>query len=159
MHHRARTGVLAALGAAVLALPATAAAATTTVYAGTPPGINKLVVKLHATAIAADKPDINAFFNQHATVHVGDKVSFLLRGFHTIDLPKKGGGDLPLIVPSGGLVSGVNDAAGNPFWFNGKVPNVGFNPALFKRLRGQGLQRQARGSTAGSRSGPRSRSW
>src|SRR5664279_2674962 len=132
MHHRTRTGVIAALGAAALALPATAAAATTTVYAGLPPGAKQLVVKLHATALGADSPDVNAFVNQHATVHVGDKVSFLLRGFHTIDLPKKGGGDVPLIVPGGGLVSGINDAAGNPFWFNGKAPNVGFNAPLFK---------------------------
>ena len=86
------------------------------------------------------------------TVHVGDKVSFLLQGFHTIDLPKKGGGDVPLIVPGGGLVSGINDAAGNPFWFNGKVPNVGFNPPLFKLFRGKGVQRRVRGSTAASRS-------
>ncbi len=54
----------------------------------------------------------------------------MLNGFHTVDLPAKGGTLLPLIVPGKTLVSGVNDAAGNPFWFNGKVPNVGLNPAL-----------------------------
>jgi plastocyanin len=32
-------------------------------------------------------------------------------------------------VPNGQTVTGVNDAAGNPFWFNGS-PQVGFNPAL-----------------------------
>jgi plastocyanin len=51
-------------------------------------------------------------------------------GFHTVDIPKRGGKDLPLILPTGKLVSGVLDAGGNPFWFNGKVPELGFNPAL-----------------------------
>lgn len=137
MHRKARSGVVVALGAAVLALPATAAAATKTVYAGPPPTIRKIVAKLGATSLGQFKPDVNAFVNRRTTIHVGDKVSFQLRGFHTIDLPKKGGGDVPLIIPSGGLVNGVNDAAGNPFWFNGKVPNLGFNPALFKAAGGK----------------------
>jgi plastocyanin len=51
-------------------------------------------------------------------------------GFHTIDVPKKGGEDLPLILPTGTNAAGLNDFAGNPFWFNGQ-PNYGFNPQLF----------------------------
>ncbi|MDQ2895056.1 MAG: hypothetical protein M3Y09_05340 [Actinomycetota bacterium] len=144
MYCRARSGLILALGAAALTLPATAAAATKTVYAGTPPTTKKLLVKLGATSLGQFQPNINAFVNQRTTIHTGDKVSFVLRGFHTIDLPKKGGGDVPLIVPSGGLVSGVNDAAGNPFWFNGKVPNLGFNPALFKGSGGTVYSGQAR---------------
>ena len=54
-------------------------------------------------------------------------------GFHTIDLPGKSGQDLPLILASSTKVSGVNDAAGSPFWFNGLVPNLNLNPALFAR--------------------------
>lgn len=50
-------------------------------------------------------------------------------GFVLADLPGPSGSDLPLVKPQG-TVSGSNDAAGNPFWFNGKVPNIGFNPAL-----------------------------
>lgn len=131
MHQRTRwVGAVAACAA--LAVPATAAAATKTVYAGPPPTAKTLARKLHATSLVKYSPDINAFFNQHTTIHVGDRVKFVLGGFHTVDIPAAGGSDLPLIVTSGGLVSGVNDAAGNPFWFNGQRPNLGFNPALFK---------------------------
>lgn len=59
-------------------------------------------------------------------------MSFRLEGFHTVDLPGTSGADLPLIVP-GPTVHGVKDAAGNPFWFNGKVPTLGLNPALLAR--------------------------
>jgi plastocyanin len=48
---------------------------------------------------------------------------------HTIDIPPVGGQDRPLVVP-GAPVAGVNDASGNPFWFNGKVPSLGLNPVL-----------------------------
>ena len=51
--------------------------------------------------------------------------------FHTVDLPPKGAEDLPLIVPTGTLATGVKDAAGNPFWFNGRSPSLGFNSQLF----------------------------
>ncbi len=144
MHRRVRSRLIIGLGAASLALPATAVAATKTVYAGPPPGVRQVAAKLGATSVGRYHPDLNAFFNQRTTVHVGDKVSFLLHGFHTVDLPKKGGGDVPLIIPSGGLVSGVNDAAGNPFWFNGKLPNLGFNPSLFKPSGGKAYSGRAR---------------
>ena len=52
-----------------------------------------------------------------------------MNGFHTVDLPGKSGNDLPLFV-SGKIVTGVLDAAGNPFWFNGHVPSLGPNPSL-----------------------------
>ena len=98
-------------------------------------------------------PDINAFFNKKTTINVGGTVSFQLLGFHTIDFPGKAGTPLPLIVPGSTLVSGVNDAAGNPFWFNGKVPNVGINAALLappKSKTYNGSQRLDSGVPAGS---------
>jgi plastocyanin len=49
---------------------------------------------------------------------------------HTIDIPPVGGGDQPLFV-TGAPVAGVNDAAGNAFWFNGKAPSLHPNPAVF----------------------------
>ena len=76
-------------------------------------------------------PEINNFFTQRVTINAGDTVSFRTEGFHTIDLPGAAKSDLPLIMPSG-TTSGVNDAAGSPFWFNG-LPSVGINPALFAR--------------------------
>jgi plastocyanin len=101
------------------------------VYAGPPPGVNKIAAQLLPKSFGQRySPDINAFFNKKTTINVGDTVSFQLRGFHTVDFPAKGGAAVPLIVP-GKLATGVNDAAGNPFWFDGKVPNVGLNPTLF----------------------------
>lgn len=103
---------------------------TKLVFAGPPPQTKAIAGKLLPKSFPARyQPDINAYFNKKTTINVGDTVSFALAGFHTVDFPGKAGAALPLIVP-GTLVSGVNDAAGNPFWFNGKVPNVGLNPML-----------------------------
>jgi plastocyanin len=118
---------------AVVAAPAVAQAKTVTVYTGPPPNADKLVpasARMSASFKAKYNPDVNAFFPQKVTIHVGDTVSFL-RGMmpHTIDIPTVGGKDLPLLVP-GAPVAGVKDAAGNPFWFNGKVPSLGLNPLL-----------------------------
>jgi plastocyanin len=132
-----RTGawVAGAACATTLAFSATATAATRIVYAGNP---NKLTQKIAGKLIPNVKafgqkynPEINNFFTQRVTINAGDTVSFRTEGFHTVDLPGATKSDLPLIIP-GGTTSGVNDAAGNPFWFNG-LPSVGINPALFAR--------------------------
>ena len=127
--------VLLALGtvSAVIAAPAVAQAKAVTVYTGPPPNVDKLVpasARMSASFKAKYNPDVNAFFPGKVTIHVGDTVSFI-RGMmpHTIDIPPVGGSDLPLLVP-GAPVTGVNDAAGNPFWFNGKVPSLSLNPLL-----------------------------
>src|ERR1700722_4408338 len=137
---RKRGAVVMATVAAVLLLPAMASAATKVVFAGPPPaaqGVAAKVLGKGAKAFFAKyNPDINAFFRQRVTINAGDKVSFIQAGFHDIDLPGKTNQPLPNILPSGGLVSGVNDAAGNPFWFNGQLPNIGFNPALGSRSTG-----------------------
>lgn len=132
-----RTGSQAAIAAAVALVALMAASAalakpvTKLVIAGPPASINKIAAKLVPRSFNKTyNPDINAFFNKKTTINVGDTVSFQLHGFHTVDLPGSAGAPLPLIVPGTTLVSGVNDAAGNPFWFNGKLPNVGLNPAL-----------------------------
>jgi plastocyanin len=52
--------------------------------------------------------------------------------FHTIDIPAVGGGDLSLLAP-GAMVAGVKDAAGAPFWFNGKAPSLSLNPLLLAK--------------------------
>jgi plastocyanin len=121
-----RTGGAIAVVCVALALPAGAAAATRTVYAGGPVGWQKQIHKKYGAGV-------NNFLINRVTVSVGDTVVWngaaRSNGFHTVDLPAIGGSDLPLILP-GPTVSGVNDSAGNPFWFNGKVPSLGFNPAL-----------------------------
>ncbi|MFL5865171.1 MAG: plastocyanin/azurin family copper-binding protein [Solirubrobacteraceae bacterium] len=104
---------------------------TKVVLAGPPPQIQTIAGKLlPKNFVKRYSPDINAFFNKKTTVHVGDTVSFQLLGFHTVDFPGRAGRALPLIIPGSTPATAV-DAAGNPFWFDGKVPNVGLNPGLF----------------------------
>ena len=75
--------------------------------------------------------DVNDFFPHGITIHVGGSVSFQPVNFHSVDFPKKGvKGPQPLFTPTGSKVSGSNDAAGNPFWFNGQDA-IAFNPGLF----------------------------
>jgi plastocyanin len=148
-----RTGVTAAVATSVamLSLSATAMAATKVVYAGPPPGVNKIAAKYLPKSFPGKyNPDINNFFRQRVTVHVGDTVSFHINGFHTVDLPGKSKHDLALILP-GPPVSSAVDAAGNPFWFQGLVPNVGLDPALFSRSKGKhynGTQRLDSGAAS-----------
>ncbi len=128
-----RTGIGAAVVSVALIAASGAAAKslTKTVYAGPPPPTQGIAAKLlPKTFTKTYNPDINAFFNKKTTINVGDAVSFQLLGFHTVDFPGRAGGAQPLIVPGTTLATTV-DAAGNPFWFDGKVPNVGLNPALF----------------------------
>jgi plastocyanin len=108
-------------GCALLLVPTAAQAATKTVDMGIP-------VKSQGKFQAVGA-DVNDFFPHTVTIRAGDKVRFRPTGFHTVDLPPKGGGPLPLITPNGQKVAGVNDAANVPFWFNGQ-DQVGFNPAL-----------------------------
>lgn len=120
MSHRTKAAFAAAV--AVLAVPASASAATKVVNMGTPPSAGKSFEKALA--------DANAFFPTSTTIHVGDSVRFLPVGFHNLDLPKKGGKPTALIVPTGQPVAGAADAAGAAFWFNGQQ-DLQFNlPAL-----------------------------
>ena len=89
--------------------------------------------------------DVNDFFPHGTTIHVGDSVKFVPTGFHTVDIPAKGGKPLGLIAPAG-TTSGVVDAAGAPFWFNGQ-PTARLHPgarparALGKKLTYSGAKR------------------
>ncbi|MGZ6643665.1 MAG: cupredoxin domain-containing protein [Solirubrobacteraceae bacterium] len=121
MHHRSRAALTAA-SVAMLVVPAGASAATKTVDMGTPASIAK--------SLQRQNVDVNAFFPARTTIHVGDSVKFVPVNFHTVDFPKKGGKPLGLLQQAG-TVSGANDAAGQPFWFNGK-PAIGFDAALLK---------------------------
>jgi plastocyanin len=98
-----------------------AEAKTKTVNMGIPPKSGKAFQPLGV--------DVNDFFPHGITIHKGDRVKFLPVGFHTFDFPPRGGAPLPLISPTGQKVGGANDAAGQPFWFNG-LDQVGFTPAL-----------------------------
>jgi plastocyanin len=130
MNRSAAVGTAAAV-VALIAAPAAMAAKAKTVSAGPPPSTSRIASKyVPKSFVGTYNPYFNAFFRRRTTVNVGGSVTFQIRGFHTIDLPGKAGTPLPLIVPKSSLVSGVNDAAGTPFWFNGKLPILGPNPAL-----------------------------
>ena len=113
---------MAAIAAAVgvLAVPAAASAATKTVNMGLPIPAQKQFQSTGA--------DVNDFFPHGVTIHAGDSVKFVPTGFHTVDLPAKGGKPLGLIAPAG-ITGPVADAAGAQFWFVGQ-PLLGFTPAL-----------------------------
>ena len=119
--------VLATAVAALCALAAGAAAKTKVVYAGGPASFQK---SLQSTGGSVD-----SFLIDKVTINACDTVVWngasLSGGFHTVDIPKLGGEDLPLVTATGKTVHGVLDAAGNPFWFNDKVPELGFNTKLF----------------------------
>jgi plastocyanin len=104
-----------------LVLAPTAFSATKTVDMGTPLKAQKPLGKYQS--------DANAFFPSAITVHAGDAVKFVPTGFHNVDIPAKGGKPAALLA-NGATVSGSLDAANAPFWFNGAVPNVGFNPEI-----------------------------
>ena len=121
MSFRSKAAFAAAV--AVLAVPASASAATKVVNMGTPPKDAKTFNEKYGS-------DVNDFFPHGTTIHVGDSVRFLPVGFHNLDIPKKGGKPVPLFAPTGQAIAGANDAAGAAFWFNGQ-PQLGFNlPAL-----------------------------
>jgi plastocyanin len=96
-----------------LTVPGAASAATKVVSAGpplkkAPPGVPK-------------DGDLNQFFPSAIRIHAGDSVKWTIAGFHVVTFPKKGEAPPQLAVPDASKpASGVNDAAGAPFWFNGQ---------------------------------------
>jgi plastocyanin len=110
-----------------MVLPAGAAASNKLVFASGPVSFQNSLQKKYGGGV-------NDFLVRKVTINAGDSVTWdaksLAGGFHSVDIPAAGGSDLPLILPTGTKVSGVNDAAGSPFWFNGQA-NLGFNPVLF----------------------------
>jgi plastocyanin len=120
-----RSRLVALSGAIVvsLALPAAAMALTKQVYEGLPPAPQKKFIDPKYNTDAID------FFPHSTTVRVGDSVRFSATAFHNVDIPAKGKKPIDLLVAAGGNVTGSNDAAGAPYWFNG-LPNFGFNPNL-----------------------------
>lgn len=150
MDVRTRTVALAGAVAVSIALPGVADARTKSVDMGLPPGAGERFQKLGV--------DVNDFFPHGVTIHVGDQVRFVPTGFHSFDLPPSGGGPVPLVSPTGQSVSGANDAAGLPFWFNAR-DQLGFTRSLGrgsfgKRLTYNGTARRTSGLPLGPRPKP-----
>jgi plastocyanin len=114
-----RSTTLAALCAALL-FPALAQGATWSVYMGEPASKQAAFEKLGAV--------VNAYFPGTLTIHRGDKVRFLPAGFHDVDLPPRGRSPMQLLT-AGSPVSGLSDANGTPYWFNGQS-TLDFTQAL-----------------------------
>jgi plastocyanin len=114
--------VLVALGSA-----AQASARTWTVLAGEPnPG--------KPPAGVPKTVSLNQFLPSGLTIHAGDKVKFTTKAFHTASfLGTHSRSEFPLAFPDPAKTtySGIpNDAAGNPFWFNGMAKFI-YNPGVF----------------------------
>jgi plastocyanin len=142
-----------AIGAALaLSVPAAASAATKVVGMGPSKQDSKALSKLVRNQ-KTDFLDVNSFFPRGTTIHVGDRVRFLPNGFHTVDLPARGGAATPLFTPPGAMEN-QSDAAGRPFWWNG-LPVLSFNPTLFSGGLGKSLRYSgAKGVNSGLPLGP-----
>ena len=117
-----RTALCGTLVLAIASVfPVAAQAATKDVSLGPPTNAQK--------ALQPTASDVNDFFPHEVRIHVGDKVRFVPNGFHTVDLPGPRTRKLPIITPAAQAITGVLDAAGAPFWFNGQQ-QVGFNRRL-----------------------------
>jgi plastocyanin len=114
------------------------------VWVGGPPGFKTTLFQRYSA-------EANAFFPSSVTIRQGDTIQWqgmsAVPGypvnFHTVDIPRPGGRDLPLFQRIGGLVTGDRDAAGNLFWFNGK-PNLGNYLPLFHAIGGSVYDRRSR---------------
>jgi len=134
MNGRPRSLVLAGVAVAALAFPVAAQARVKIMSEGlpTPKDQHRFLDTIGANG-APLKADAIDFFPHTVTIHVGDSVKFRPTAFHQIDIPplKNGKQQKPLqLLQIGAIVSGDNDAAGQPFWFNGQRPNVFFNKTL-----------------------------
>lgn len=114
-----RSTALAAF-CAVLLSTASAQAATKTVSMGVPASSKR--------AFAALGADVHAYFPGTITIHRGDKVRFVPAGLNDVDLPPRGQSPMTLLTQSD-PISGLGDANGVPYWFNGR-PALQFTPDL-----------------------------
>jgi plastocyanin len=115
-------GVLAVVGSAQAASWQVAAGEQTRPPAGTPKGAT-----------------LNAFFPAKLTINAGDSVTFSSVTFHTVTYP--GGKPLPALFlpdPGKGTYDGLNDAAGEPFYFD-PLPKLIYNGAAFAPAGGKSI--------------------
>jgi plastocyanin len=110
--------------AGALGLPAVASAAHRyTAYAGskspTPP------------KSAPASAFLDEFFPGHITIRAGDRITYRNSTFHTVSTLPRGTRRPPLALPQpGATYSGINDAQGTPFFFNGMAKFI-YNPQVF----------------------------
>jgi plastocyanin len=129
--------VALAAGAAALTLafPVAAQAKVKVVTEGLPIKEQSKFLNTVGANGATLQADAIDYFPHTVTIHVGDSVKFEPTAFRNIDIPalKHGKQQKPLTLLQTTLpatVQGDLDAAGQPFWFNGALPNVFFNKKI-----------------------------
>ena len=130
------TGRIAtALTASLLLLAPAAQAATKEVAAGP----SSAAVKALKLKVPADT-EFDLFARRVITIHAGDRVRWKINGRHTVSFLN--GHRRPGLLSADGKqrVTGANDAAGAPFWFNGK-PTLLYNPAVLSAKGGTSFKR------------------
>jgi plastocyanin len=84
--------------------------------------------------LKASVPFLDQFLPKRLQIHVGDKVTFKSKNFHTATfLGSTPRSQMPLLMPDPtSHYSGIVDATGAPFWFNGGPPKFIYNPQAFQ---------------------------
>jgi plastocyanin len=126
MRHRLSPLLAAVAAGALLAVPATAGAKTWTAWAGAPG---------KAPAGTPKNTSLNVFLPSTLKIRQGDSVRIKNNDFHTASFLARGQKIAAAFTPDAAAAtySGLNDAAGNPFYFNGK-PKLVYNPTVFAPL-------------------------
>jgi plastocyanin len=86
--------------------------------------------------VRAVMPTLNQFIPSRLQIHVGDKVTFKSREFHTATfLGSTPASQMPLVMPDPAThYGGILDALGAPFWFDGGPPRFVYNPDAFQAV-------------------------
>ncbi len=84
--------------------------------------------------------EFDLFARRTITIHAGDRVRWRINGSHTVTFLNRHRRPGQLIADLKVRVSGVDDAAGIPFWFNGK-PTVLSNPDVLLSRGGGAFER------------------
>lgn len=84
--------------------------------------------------LTASVPVLDQFLPSKLQIHVGDKVTFTSKEFHTATfLGSTPQSQTPLLMPDAtSHYSGIVDSLGAPFWFNGGPPKFIYNPQAFQ---------------------------
>src|SRR6266511_4110442 len=120
--------LMLAVAVAALVAPGPAAARTWVVWAGAP---------VNAPAgLQSSVPVLDQFIPRTLQIHVGDTVTFKSNNFHTATfLGSTPQSQMPLLMPDPTAhYSGIVDALGLPFWFNGGPPKFIYNPQAFQAV-------------------------
>jgi plastocyanin len=111
--HRSLTLAITAAAVCGLTVPAAASAASKTVFMGAP-------VRKNPAGVPKDG-ELNQYFPKTVAIHAGDSVRFTVAGFHLVNFPKQGEAPPPLAeLDTTHPATGVKDAAGAAYWFNGQ---------------------------------------